>query len=112
MTDTQPAPTTTDAGIPIESDEHSLTIGPDGPILLHDHYLIEQLAQFNRERVPERQPHAKGSGAFGRLDSLSQNEIDAVTAVPPTAGFQERDLAGIHRRVPRAAGHHIWDRER
>jgi catalase len=60
-------PTTTDAGIPIESDEHSLTIGPDGPILLHDHYLIEQLAQFNRERVPERRPHAKGSGAFGRF---------------------------------------------
>ena len=40
MTDKQPAPTTTDAGIPIESDEHSLTIGPDGPILLHDHYLM------------------------------------------------------------------------
>jgi catalase len=57
--------TTTDAGIPVSSDEHSLTIGPDGPILLHDHYLIEQMAQFNRERIPERQPHAKGSGAFG-----------------------------------------------
>jgi catalase len=68
MTDTQPAPTTTDAGIAVESDEHSLTIGPDGPILLHDHYLIEQMAQFNRERVPERQPHAKGSGAFGRFE--------------------------------------------
>jgi catalase len=67
MTDTQPTPrpTTTNAGIPVESDEHSLTIGPDGPILLHDHYLVEQLAQFNRERVPERQPHAKGSGAYG-----------------------------------------------
>jgi catalase len=57
--------TTTDAGIPVESDEHSLTVGPGGPILLQDHYLIEQMAQFNRERVPERQPHAKGSGAFG-----------------------------------------------
>ena len=68
MTDVQPIPTTTDAGIPVESDEHSLTIGPDGPILLHDHYLIEQMAQFNRERVPERQPHAKGSGAFGRFE--------------------------------------------
>jgi catalase len=44
MTDTQPMPTTTDAGIPVESDEHSLTIGSDGPILLHDHYLIEQMA--------------------------------------------------------------------
>src|SRR5271156_2466697 len=61
-------PTTTDAGIPVASDEHSLTVGPDGPILLQDHYLIEQMANFNRERIPERQPHAKGSGAFGRFE--------------------------------------------
>ncbi len=61
-------PTTNDAGIPVSSDEHSLTVGPDGPILLHDHYLIEQMAQFNRERIPERQPHAKGGGAFGRFE--------------------------------------------
>ena len=67
MTASQPKPTTTDAGIPVESDEHSLTVGPDGPILLHDHYLIEQMANFNRERTPERQPHAKGNGAFGRF---------------------------------------------
>jgi catalase len=67
VTDVQPEPTTTDAGIPVESDEHSLTIGADGPIVLHDQYLIEQMAQFNRERIPERQPHAKGSGAFGRF---------------------------------------------
>ncbi len=60
--------TTTDAGVPVASDEHSLTVGPDGPILLHDHYLIEQMAQFNRERVPERQPHAKGAGAFGHFE--------------------------------------------
>lgn len=60
--------TTTDAGIPVVSDEHSLTVGPDGPILLHDHYLIEQIANFNRERIPERQPHAKGAGAFGRFE--------------------------------------------
>ena len=77
MTDIQPIPTTSDAGIPIESDEHSLTIGPDGPILLHDHYLIEQMAQFNRERVPERQPHAKGSGAFGRFEVT--HDVSAFT---------------------------------
>jgi len=67
---TQPRPkaTTTDAGIPVGSDEHSLTIGPDGPILLQDHYLIEQMANFNRERIPERQPHAKGGGAFGHFE--------------------------------------------
>ena len=57
--------TTTDAGIPVASQEHSLTIGPDGPIVLQDFYLIEQMANFNRERIPERQPHAKGGGAFG-----------------------------------------------
>ncbi len=61
-------PTTTDAGIPVASDEHSLSVGPDGPLLLHDHYLIEQMANFNRERIPERQPHAKGSGAFGHFE--------------------------------------------
>jgi catalase len=60
--------TTNNAGIPVESDEHSLTVGPDGPILLQDHYLIEKMAQFNRERVPERVVHAKGSGAYGRFE--------------------------------------------
>jgi catalase len=65
MTD-QPRPTTTnDSGIPVSSDEHSLTVGPDGPILLQDHYLIQKMAQFNRERVPERVVHAKGGGAYG-----------------------------------------------
>ena len=59
--------TTTDAGIPVASQEHSLTVGPDGPILLQDFYLIEQMANFNRERIPERQPHAKGGGAFGKF---------------------------------------------
>ncbi|BBX93782.1 catalase [Mycolicibacterium boenickei] len=68
MTQQQPRPTTNDAGIPVASDDHSLTVGPDGPILLHDHYLIEQMANFNRERIPERQPHAKGSGAFGYFE--------------------------------------------
>lgn len=60
-------PTTTDAGIRVQSEEHSLTVGTDGPIVLHDHYLLEQMANFNRERIPERQPHAKGGGAFGHF---------------------------------------------
>ncbi len=66
--DHRPPHTTNDAGIPIASDEHSLTVGPDGPILLQDHYLIQKMAQFNRERVPERVVHAKGSGAFGYFE--------------------------------------------
>jgi catalase len=66
--DNKPSFTTNDAGIPVPSDAHSLTIGPNGPILLHDHYLIEQMANFNREKIPERQPHAKGGGAFGHFE--------------------------------------------
>jgi catalase len=68
MTSNQVKPTTTDGGVPAPSDDQSLTIGPDGPILLQDHYLIEQMANFNRERIPERQPHAKGGGAFGHFE--------------------------------------------
>ncbi|MFB9315590.1 catalase [Nocardioides plantarum] len=62
------AGSTTGNGAPAPSDRNSLTVGPDGPILLHDHHLIEQQAHFNRERVPERNVHAKGSGAFGTLE--------------------------------------------
>jgi hypothetical protein len=83
-------PTTTDAGVPVASDEFSLTVGADGPILLQDHYLIEQMANFNRERIPERQPHAKGGGAFGRFEvskdvSNYTKAADArVVSVQPT----------------------------
>jgi catalase len=69
--------TTNNAGIPVESDEHSLTVGPDGPVLLQDHYLIEKMAQFNRERVPERVVHAKGSGAYGFFEVT--NDISQFT---------------------------------
>ena len=61
----RPEHTTTNAGAAVASDERSLTQGAEGGILLHDHYLLEKMAQFNRERVPERVVHAKGAGAFG-----------------------------------------------
>ncbi|WHS27296.1 catalase [Auritidibacter ignavus] len=62
-----PGGSTTQAGIPAVNDRNSLTVGPDGPIVLHDHHLVETLAHFNRMNVPERRPHAKGSGAFGKF---------------------------------------------
>ena len=68
MSDKPTNHTTTDSGAPVASDEFSLSVGTDGPIVLHDHYLIEQMANFNRERIPERQPHAKGGGAFGHFE--------------------------------------------
>jgi len=45
--------TTTGSGIPAESDEYSLTVGPGGPTALHDHYVVQKMQHFNRERVPE-----------------------------------------------------------
>ena len=62
---------TTGAGAPAPSDRNSLTVGTDGPMLLHDVHFIEQMAHFNREKVPERQPHAKGSGAFGVFETTA-----------------------------------------
>src|SRR5215217_4557897 len=57
--------TTNDSGFPSASDEHSLTVGPKGPTVLHDTYTVQKMQHFNRERVPERVVHAKGSGAHG-----------------------------------------------
>jgi catalase len=66
MSEDTPNPiTTTDAGIPAPSDEFSLSAGDEGPLLLQDHYVIQKMAHFNRERVPEHVVHAKGHGAFG-----------------------------------------------
>jgi len=56
---------TTASGIPYAENENSMTIGPRGPILLQDFILHEKMAHFNRERIPERVVHAKGSGAYG-----------------------------------------------
>jgi len=64
---TETSYTTSNTGVPLPSDEHSLTQGPGGGIMLHDWQLIEKMAQFNRERVPERVVHAKGGGAFGEF---------------------------------------------
>src|SRR6201992_469562 len=56
---------TTASGIPYAENENSMTVCPPGPILLQDFILHEKMAHFNRERIPERVVHAKGSGAYG-----------------------------------------------
>ena len=58
---------TTAAGIPVGDNQNSLTAGPRGPLLVQDWQLFEKHAHFNRERIPERVVHAKGSGAYGVL---------------------------------------------
>ncbi|WP_163649799.1 catalase [Modicisalibacter sp. 'Wilcox'] len=99
MTTDNRKPTTTDAGIPVASDEHSLSVGPDGPLVLHDHYLIEQMAQFNRERIPERQPHAKGSGAFGHFEVTED-----VSQYTRAAVFQPGTRTEVLSRFSTVAG--------
>ncbi len=56
---------TTASGRPFVENENSQSVGPRGPLLLQDYILHEKMAHFNRERIPERVVHAKGSGAFG-----------------------------------------------
>ncbi len=58
---------TTAAGRPFPENEDSMTAGPRGPVLLQDYYLHEKLAHFNRERIPERVVHAKGTGVYGKF---------------------------------------------
>jgi catalase len=58
---------TTSSGAPIADNQNSLTAGPFGPVLMQDFHLLEKLAHQNRERIPERTVHAKGSAAYGTL---------------------------------------------
>lgn len=56
---------TNEVGAPVADNENTLTIGPRGPAALQDVWLLEKMAHFNREVIPERRMHAKGSGAYG-----------------------------------------------
>lgn len=60
-------PLTTASGAPVADNQNSRSAGIHGPLLLDDYHLVEKLAHFNREVIPERRVHAKGSGAFGTL---------------------------------------------
>ncbi len=54
-------------GCPVENPEEYQRIGQNGPLLLQDFHLIDLLAHFDRERIPERVVHAKGAGAYGGM---------------------------------------------
>ncbi len=60
-------PLTTSAGAPIADDNNSISAGPRGSLTFDNFRLFEKLAHFNRERIPERVVHARGSGAYGRF---------------------------------------------
>ena len=71
MSTAKPPKLTTESGAPVVDNQNSQTAGPGGPTVLQDHHLIEKLARFNRERIPERVVHAVGAGAYGELEVMS-----------------------------------------
>jgi catalase len=93
--------TTTDAGAPVESDEDSLTVGPDGPILLQDHYLIEQMASFNRERIRRAPAARQGRRRVRPLPGDQRRQhLHEGRGVP--AGHQGRHADPVFHRGRRA----------
>ena len=68
-------------GAPVGDNQNSLTAGPNGPTLLQDHHLIEKLAHFDRERIPERVVHARGTGAEGVFKATA--DLHDITRAAP-----------------------------
>ncbi len=66
--DNEPKQLTTGFGLPVDNDLNSQTAGEQGPVLMQDVHLLEKLAHFDRERIPERVVHAKGAGAHGYFE--------------------------------------------
>lgn len=81
---------TTSWGAPVGDNQNSMTAGSRGPTLIQDVHLLEKLAHFNRERVPERVVHAKGAGAHGYFEVT--NDVSAYTK----AAF----LSEVGKRTP------------
>ena len=117
---------TTASGVPVADNQNTLTTGPRGPVLLQDFHLLEKLAHFNRERIPERVVHAKGSAAYGtlkithdiskyskaKLFSKVGTEVEAFLRFSTVAGERgaadaERDVRGFAVRFYTEEGN--WD---
>ncbi|WP_059173664.1 catalase KatA [Bacillus sp. FJAT-27445] len=81
---------TTSWGAPVGDNQNSLTAGHRGPTLIQDVHLLEKLAHFNRERVPERVVHAKGAGAHGYLEVTK--DVTPFT--------KAKFLSGVGKRTP------------
>src|SRR5712692_2123632 len=117
---------TTASGMPVADNQNSISAGPRGPLLMQDFHLLEKLAHQNRERIPERTVHAKGSAAYGTLTvthdisrytkvkALSQigKKTEAFLRFSTVAGERgaadaERDVRGFALRFYTEEGN--WD---
>ncbi|OZM58202.1 catalase [Lottiidibacillus patelloidae] len=81
---------TTSWGAPVGDNQNSMTAGSRGPTLIQDLHLLEKLAHFNRERVPERVVHAKGAGAHGYFEVT--NDVTKYT--------KAKFLSEVGKRTP------------
>lgn len=78
-------------GAPVGDNQNSQTAGPWGPTVLQDHHLLEKLAHFDRERIPERVVHARGTGAHGTF-TASESLADYTIAAPFQSAGQETEV--------------------
>ncbi|WP_075213819.1 catalase [Bacillus paralicheniformis] len=81
---------TTSWGAPVGDNQNSMTAGSRGPTLIQDVHLLEKLAHFNRERVPERVVHAKGAGAHGYFEAYGTAGDEPVSKYTRAKLFQEK----------------------
>ena len=116
---------TNEVGAPIPDNENSITAGPRGPVVMQDVWLLEKMAHFNREVIPERRMHAKGWGAYGtltvthdisrytRAKVLQPGAVtEAFTRFSTVAGERgaadcERDIRGVATKFYTPEGN--WD---
>jgi len=94
---------TTSSGRPVGDNQNSLTVGPRGPVVFEDFLLFEKMAHFNRERIPERVVHAKGSGAYGyfvctnpEMPRYTNAHRQTHVHVPPLLDGRRRKRIGRH----------------
>ena len=100
---------TTNAGAPVVDNQNIMTAGPRGPALLQDVWFLEKLAHFDREVIPERRMHAKGSGAYGTFTvpttspSTPRPRSSPLSARRPTSSCASPPWpASVARRTPSA----------
>ena len=122
----EPKKLTTNAGAPVVDNQNVITAGPRGPMLLQDVWFLEKLAQFDREVIPERRMHAKGSGAYGtftvthditrytraKIFSAVGKKTETFTRFSTVAGERgaadaERDIRGFATKFYTEEGN--WD---
>ena len=98
---------TNNAGAPVPDNQNVMTAGPRGPMLLQDVWFLEKLAHFDREVIPERRMHAKGSGAYGTFTVT--HDITSYTKAKIFSAVGKK--TELFTRFSRADAHFGQDRD-